>query len=63
MNGKGREGTGSEDAERTRWIVEKWVKGKGSVDINLVWVMMFTSPRIQTCDKQYVSGIREIYST
>jgi hypothetical protein len=38
-------------------------KGKGSVDIDLVWVMMFTSPRIQTCDKQDVSGIWEIYWT
>ena len=26
--------------------------GKGSVDIILVWVMMLTSPSIQSCDNQ-----------
>jgi hypothetical protein len=29
-------------------------RGKGSVDIILVWVMMLTSPSIQSCDNQQI---------
>jgi hypothetical protein len=55
---------GKESEDRTDEVKSgRMGRGKGSVDIILVWVMMLTSPSIQSCDKQDVSGTRAIYST
>ena len=40
--------------------MDEWVKGKGSVDIDLVWVMMFKSPRIQTVVTTDANGLATI---